>query len=519
MTVGLAPLDVAMAVGYVVAVVLVGMLWSKRRASSDDFFLASHQARWPMIGLSLVASNISPTALIGITGAAYAIGISVYNYEWMAAAILVVFAAVFLPMVLRSGVYTVPEFLERRFDVRVRIWFAILTLLLTVLLDAAGSLYACAVLLKLLMPELSLPVLVVGIALIAGLYTVAGGLRAVLHTETIQGVVVLASALVLSVLAVDRAGGWSVIMASAPPAQLSLIRPADDPYMPWTGLLLGAPILSFFFWCTNQYMVQRMLAAKSIADGQIGLLFAAFLKLTTLFLIVLPGIAALTLYPGLARGDEAYPRLLLELLPTGLVGILLAAFVGATLAQLSATYNSAATIVAIDFVKRLRPELPGHLLVRWGRLATLACMLASVIWAPQIDRFPSLWQYLQAVMAYTTPPVVALFLIGTLWRGATAQGAIWAIMLGGGLGLMLFTLLVVGVAEIQFLHVAAWVFAVSAVTLIVVSLRKPRFEPRANGLVIGDGGALAELVQLPHSFRIGAIILLAAIATIVFIFR
>ncbi len=515
---GLAPTDAAMAIAYVAALVALGMVLSRRKASADDYFLASHSAGWPTIGLSLVASNISPTALIGITGSAYAIGISVYNYEWMATVVLVGFGAIFLPMVLRSGVYTIPEFLERRYDVRARVWFAVLTLLLTTLLDAAGALYGGAVLLQVVLPNVGLAMLIVVLAAAAGLYAITGGLRAVIYTEVVQGVVVLGSALLLAVLAVERAGGWAAIMAAVPDAQRSLIRPADDAFMPWTGLVFGAPVLGFFFWCTNQFMVQRVLAARSIADGQKGLLLAGLLKLTTLFIIVLPGLAALLLYPGLTRGDQAYPRLMFDLLPTGLVGILLAAFLGALLAQLSATYNSAATVVAMDFIKRWRPEMPERRLVRWGRIATFCCMLLSVVWAPQIDRFPSLWQYLQSVMAYTTPPVVALFVIGTMWRKATADGAFWSIMVGSGLGALLFGLFVTGAYEVQFLHVAALVFAASAVTLVVASLATADRQVVSDDVLIEGGSPRAQLAMLAPSIRIGSMALLALVGAIIFWF-
>ncbi|MBO9706616.1 MAG: sodium/solute symporter [Caulobacter sp.] len=483
----LSALDAGLIAIYVTAIIGLGLVLSRRRASAQEFFLASHAAPWPVIGLSLVASNISPTALIGITGSAYAIGISVYNYEWMAAVILALFALVYLPVVLKAGVYTMPEFLERRYDGRARLWFAGLTLLLNMLLDAAGALYGGGLLLRLLAPQLSLFEAVALLAVLAGVYAASGGLRAVMYTEAVQAVIVLLAALTLAWFAIGAAGGWEAVLSRVDPAKLSLIRPAHDPYMPWTGLVFGAPILGFYFWCTNQFMVQRMLAAKSLRDGQKGALFAGLLKLTTLFVIVLPGSAAILLYPRLDHGDEAYPRLLFDLIPSGLLGVILAAFVGALMAQLSATYNSAATLIAMDFIRRARPEMDGGALVRWGRLATLGCMAASILWAPQIARFPSLWEYLQGVLAYVTPPVVALFGVGLLWPRANAQGAFAAIVCGGLTGAALFVGVVSGAWPVQFLHVAVIVFLVSVAALVAGSLATaPR--PAAEAVAIPSLG-------------------------------
>jgi len=458
---------------YLGALSLLGVALSHRKTNASDFFLASRKASWAAVGLSLFGTNVSPGVLIGLTGSAYAFGISVYNYDWMATVVLAVFALFFLPAVLASRVYTMPEFLERRYDGRVRLWFSALTLLLYVLLDAAGALYCGVLVLHLLLPGIDAQtaiLILVGLALV---YSVAGGLRAVLYTQAAQAITILLSALCLAGFAFAAAGGWHTVMSAAPPDFLKLIRPADDPLMPWTGLLFGAPILAFYFWCTNQVMVQRMLAARSIEDGQKGALFAGLLKLTTLFLIVLPGIAGLKLFPHLAHGDEVYLKLAFAVLPPGLLGLLLAAFLGALMAQLAASAHSAATLVSIDFFKRIRPEASEKTLVRWGRMATLICMVIAALWAPQITRFPSLWQYFQAVLAYATPPVVALFLGGLLWQRANATGAVWAVAAGSATGLCLFALSAAQVSHLQFLNAAALVFAVSAAALVAGSLIGP----------------------------------------------
>ena len=513
----LAPVDLGIAVAYVLAIILVGLRLTRRDADPADFFLAARHARWPTIGLSLVASNISPTALIGITGSAYALGISVYNYEWLAAVVLAGFAIVYLPAVLASRAYTMPEFLERRYDRRIRLWFAMLTLVLNLLLDAAGTLYGGALLLQLAVPALSLQGAVLLLSILAGIYAVTGGLRAVMYTEAAQAIVIIAASLALAFLAFQAAGGLRDVIAFAPPEKLSLIRPATDLTMPWTGLLFGAPVLGFYFWCNNQFMVQRMLAARSLADGQKGALLAGALKLLTLVAFVLPGIAALKLYPGLGQSDQAYPSLVFGLLPTGLLGILLAGFFGAMLAQLSATFNSAATIITLD-IMRGRTRMDDRTMVRFGRIATIASMGIATLWSPQIARFPSLWQYLQSILSYATPPVVALFAIGMLWRGANNRGAMAAVVVGSLSGVALLALNVSGIFPVQFLHVAAIVFASSAVALVVGSLSYHPVSAIAENSGVGQTMAGFSIDATPGVLW-SAAGLMAATAAIVIAFR
>jgi SSS family solute:Na+ symporter len=466
-------LDTGVLALYLTGLIALGLILSRQHTTASDYFLASRKAGWGAVGLALVGSNISPGVLIGITGSAYAFGISVYNYDWSATVILVVFAVLFLPAVLAAKVYTMPEFLERRYDGRVRVWFSILTLGLYILLDAAGALYCGTLVLKFVAPGLSFEAAVALLAALSVLYSVTGGLRAVLYTQAVQAVVVLGSALLLAGFAFAAAGGWNAVMTAAPAEHLHLIRPASDPIMPWTGMAFGLPVMAFYYWCTNQVIVQRMLAARSIADGQKGALFAGFLKLLTVFLIVLPGVAGQVLYPHLKSADDAYLHMAFALMPPGLLGLLVAAFLGALMAQLSAAYNSAATLVTMDFIRKLRPAADDASVVKWGRVSTIACMLVSALWAPQIVRFPSLWQYFQAVLAYATPPAAALFLAGMLWPRANGRGAIWAVAVGSGLGLLLFALSIAGLWRLAFLNAAFLVFAVSLAVLVLASLSRP----------------------------------------------
>ncbi len=531
----LTPLDLAVIGAYALGIIVLGLLVARRRASAEDYFLASRSSSWPVIGLALLASNISSTTLIGLAGAAYAIGISVYNYEWMATVVLAFFCVFFLPFLLRSQVYTLPEYLERRYDRRARRYFSALTIFLNIVVDTAGTLYGGAIMLKLILPEWPLWQVVAVLALSAGVYTIAGGLRAVMVTETVQAVILLVASVFIAVFAFDKAGGWDAVMAAVDPAKLSLIRPLDDPGVPWLGLVLGVPLLGFYFWCTNQFMVQRVLSAKDERHGRWGALFAGLLKLPVLYVMVLPGTAAILLYPQLDKPDLVYPTLIFDLLPAGLVGIVIAGFFAAIMSSIASTFNSAATLVTMDFVRPLRAGDEGsalspeqsRALVRVGRVTTFVFMVLAVLWAPQIERFESLWQYLQAVLAYAVPPVCALFLIGLFWRRANAAGALAAIVVGllGGGGLFWANVLASDPLGLHFLLVAPVLFVLSAGALVIASLLSspPRAE-QVDALLWTPAFYRAEtaaLAALPwwQNYRVLSVLLLVLTSGIVWVFR
>lgn len=466
----LAPIDLVLIGLYGLVVLWIGMRLAGRNASAEDYFLAGRRMAWPLIGISLFASNISSTTLIGLAGDAYHTGISVFNYEWMASLVLVFFAFFILPFVLRSQVFTLPEFLERRYDGRVRTYFSALTLVLNIVVDTAGSLFAGGLLLRLVFPEIDLGLVIAALALVAGLYTIAGGLAAVIYTDAIQTVLLLIGAVVISVVAFDRVGGWEGMTAGLEPGALSLIRPLDDPGVPWLGLLLGVPLLGFYFWCANQFMLQRVLSAKNVNHGRWGVLFAALLKLPVLFIMVLPGTMAIHLYPDLPRPDLVYPTLMFDLLPAGLLGLVMAGFIAALMSQIDSTLNAASTLVTMDFIRRWRPGISSRGLMKTGRWVTGVFMILAALWAPQIENFPSLFKYLQMVLSYSVPPIVAIYLAGMFWRGANATGAWTAVVAGTAAGAVLFVINVfLGWTDWHFLYVAPVVFAVSLVTLVLAS--------------------------------------------------
>jgi SSS family solute:Na+ symporter len=519
-------LDCMVVAAYTAGLILLGLLMSRRRIAPADYFLASRATKWPVIGLALLASNISSTALVGLAGGAYATGISVYDYEWSAIVILVFFCLFLLPSIIRSQTYTMPEFLERRYDRRVRLHFALLTLFLNIFVDSAGVLYSGSLVCRLLFPGWPLWLIVMLLAGTAGLYTIFGGLRAVIYTEAVQAIVLMAGALMISIGAFSRAGGWHAVMTGVAPGALSLIRPIGDPGVPWPGLLLGIPLLGFYYWCTNQSIVQRMLSAKNIDHARWGALFAGLLKLPVLFLIVLPGTCALLLFPKLSRPDLVYPNLILRLLPAGLVGLVVAGFVAATMVSIASMLNSASTLVTMDVIKQFKPSLSDSQVVRIGRMSTAALLVVAVAWAPQLQLFPSLWQYLQAVLAYAVPPVVALFLLGMFWRGANADGAAAAMLLGSLAGLALFMInVVLHWTHFHFLYAAPILTVFDAAILVVVSLRSSAFLEASQEVSMWKlDFSRAERLRLQlepwwRDYRFQAALLLVLTAAVVIAFR
>ena len=478
------PIDITIVGIYLVFVVWFGFRIGKKHKSAEDYFLAGRSMIWPFIGISLFASNISSTTLIGLAGDAYSTGISVYNYEWFATVILVFFVIFILPFVLKSQVYTIPEYLERRYDGRARTYFSILNLFLNIIVDTAASLYVGGLMLKLIFPDIPMWQTISALAVVAGIYTIAGGLAAVIYTDAIQTVMLLLGSVIISIAAFSKVGGWEAITAQVSPDMLSLIRPLDDPGVPWLGLFTGLPLLGVYFWCNNQFMVQRVLSAKNLWHGRLGSLFAGLLKLPVLFIMVLPGTAAILLYPGLERADLVYPTLMFDLLPTGLLGLVMAGFIAALMSQIDSTLNSASTLVTVDFVAKAKPNLSQRQLMIVGRWVTFSFMVLAALWAPQIEKVGSIWKYLQSVLSYTVPPVVAMFLIGTFWKRANAHGAFLSIVVGVLLAVVFFYINeIAGIINIHFLYIAPILFVVCTLLIIIGSLiTQPPDQKKVNEL-------------------------------------
>jgi SSS family solute:Na+ symporter len=416
---------------YLLILVAVCVRVSRRSPDSDDLFLAGRTLGAGVVGLSLFASNISSTTLIGLPGAAWSTGIAVANYEWMAALVLLFTAWFVAPVLLGNRLTTIPELLERRFDARMRKYLSAVSILLSIVLDTAGSLFAGAIVLKVFFPQLELAPTIAAIALFAGLYTAAGGLRAVVYTDVLQSVVLLAGSVFLSwMVFAEFDFSWAKATAAMPEGHISLIRPLDDPGLPWLGTLIGLPILGFYYWTMNQYVSQRILGARDMPAAGGGALIAAGLKLLPLFLMVLPGAMAISLIPDLEQGDEVFPRLLMEYAPVGVAGLILAGLLAAIMSSVDSALNSASTLITLDFVQPRRPGMDSRALAKLGRWLTLGLMFVAALWAPMIEHFSGLFAYLQQAFAYVTPPLVAVFLLGMYSRRIGAEAAFRATMSG-----------------------------------------------------------------------------------------
>nr|VFJ44701.1 MAG: solute:Na+ symporter, SSS family [Candidatus Kentron sp. DK]VFJ44875.1 MAG: solute:Na+ symporter, SSS family [Candidatus Kentron sp. DK] len=522
--------DLIMVAGYILLIVWLGFYFSRRLKTSDDYFLAGRSLTWWLIGFSLLASNMSSSSLIGMAGEAYADGrgISVFNYEWMAAVVLVVSVVFFFPLYLRARVFTMPEFLGRRFDDRSRYYFSAITILGNIFIDTAAALYAGSLVIQIIYPDVPVWVSMLVLAALAGLYTVAGGLAAVVYTDAIQAVLLLTGATLITFLAFREAGSWSAVTTITPPEMLSLIRPMDDPIMPWPGLITGVFLLGFYFWTNNQFMVQRVLGAKDLDHARRGALFAGFLKLPLIVIMVLPGTFARVIYgpTGLERPDMAFPMMMFDLLPAGLRGIILTALIAAIMSSVDSTLHSASTLVTMDFVRKLRPAASEKTLVWSGRLTTGLFMILAAAWAPVIVRFDTLWQYLQSVLAYLSPPIVACFLLGVFWRRANRHGAFAALIVGHLAALAIFILKdYLGVVAFHFLYIPPILLALCVLVIVAVSLASGRPDPEriapylwTPGLFRGESASLAGSAWY-RNYRWLSVILLAGTAMVVWVFR
>ncbi len=438
------------AIGIYFSIVFFIGLWINRTMKGgDDLFLAGRSLGWKAIGFSLFASNISSSTMIGLAGAAYTTGIAIANYEWMAALVLIFMSFFCIPVFLKSRITTLPELLEKRFDSKARLYYSGITIFLSIIVDTAGGLYAGALALQIFFPGIAIWQYCVGLALFAGFYTAFGGLKAVVYTDFIQAITLLVGSFVLTYLVFERIGfSWDSVQASVKPEHLSLFLPIDDPNMPWLGTLWGLPVLGFWYWSTNQYITQRILGAKDIPNARWGALLGAFLKLIPLFTMVLPGVFAIQLFPGLENPDMVYPTLIKEILPVGLSGLVVAGLIAAIMSSVDSTLNSASTLVLHDFIfPRYKKVSPAKSL-RMGQMATFFFMIVAAAWAPFIGNLGGLYFYLQQAFAVLVPPVVVIYIMGLFTQRGSGSLAFHTLIFGHLLGLGFFF-----ANQTQWLHI------------------------------------------------------------------
>jgi len=426
----LGTLDIISFFGFLLLVIVLSLYMSRKEKGTEDYFLAGRGLSWWLIGFSLIASNISTEHFVGMAGRGYALGLAIASYEWMAAVTLVVVALFLLPRFLRAGIYTIPEYLEYRYHPRVRTLMAIFMLLAYLVVALSAVLYSGALALDTIFGIPLRPGIWL-IGLLAGVYTVYGGLKAVVWSDLLQGVALLMGGLFVTWLAFDAIGGPSEFFTRAAP-KLHTVLPWNHEEMPWVAVFVGGLwIPNLFYWGLNQFITQRSLAAKSLADGQKGILFAALMKLFIPFIIIFPGIIAFELYgDAIQNPDQAYPFLIKELLPVGVKGIMLAALFGAVMSSLDSMLNSAATIFTMDIYRKwVRVDAAPRVLVKVGRYTTAIMVIAACIWAPFIAGFESVFSYIQMIWGFISPGIVAVFFLGMLDKRISYRAAL-AAMLG-----------------------------------------------------------------------------------------
>ena len=489
--------DILILALYFCIVFAIGFYFSRRERTSTDYFLASRNVGWFAIGASLFVSNISTEHFIGLAGSGASSGLAVGHFEWLACFMLLILGWIFVPFYLRSNVFTMPEFLERRFNRSCATYLASISVIAYIFTKISVHLYAAAVVLERVVgwsPMTAAIILVVA----TGIYTIAGGLAAVIYTDLVQTLILVVGAVVLTILGLHAVGGFSALRAALPPDYFHMIKPASDSAFPWTGIFFGAPILGVWYWCTDQVMVQRVLSAKSEGHAKAATIFAGFLKILPVFILVLPGLIAMALYRDLfnfgpdgqvLNGDIAYPTLIVNLLPSGLVGLMIAALLAALMGAMSSVFNSASTLVTLDFYKKYRPNASERNLVNFGRAATGVMVLLGLLWVPFIHLISSqLYIYLQSVQAYISPPIAACFIFGILWPRLNGSGAIASLLTGFGLGALRFIMelkeraagghyftsgAALWLVNMNFLHYAIFMFVICSGVLIAVSLATP----------------------------------------------
>jgi len=494
-TARLVAIDYVVLAGYFIVIFAIGYYFARKERTSADYFLASRDVAWWAIGASLFSSNIGSEHFIGLAGTGAASGMAVGHFEWLASLIVLILGWVFVPFYLRSNVYTMPEFLERRYNSACRTYLASISIVAYIFTKIAVAIFAGAIVLKTVLGW-SMWQSALAVVIATGIYTVAGGLAAVIYTEVIQTVILTAGALLLMFIGLNQVGGWEGLRASLPPDFFHMMKATTHHDFPWTGIFFGAPILGIWYWCTDQVIVQRVLSAKDIGNARGGTIVAGFLKILPVFMLVVPGMIARSLYPEVASDtNSAFPTLVARLMPAGLQGVMVAAMLAALMSSLSAVFNSSSTIFTMDFYKKFKPEASEKELVNVGRVATVIMVVLGVAWIPFMSRVSSqLWLYLQSVQAYISPPITAVFLLGIFWRRINGQGAIAALIAGFVLGGVRF-ILEVGFAGampsgflswyigMNFLHFAVLMFAICVVILVIVSLlTAPPLKRKVSGL-------------------------------------
>jgi solute:Na+ symporter, SSS family len=560
----LGAIDLTIAIGYLVAIVAIGLLAHRRhrarRGRADEYFLAGKSLNWGGIGLALFATNISTLHLVSLAQNGFDTGLLNGNYEWMSGFTLIVLSLFFVPKYLRAGITTLPDFLERRYNRFCRDCLTFVSILTAIVIHIAFALLTGGIILEELF---AIPMMysIVGLCMLTALYTVVGGLLAVVVTECIQTVVLLAGAALITFLTfwqlggtAELPGGWDgwqnllcVLEREDQLHKLSMLRPHGDPDgMPWYAVALGYPVLGIWYWCADQTIVQRVLGAKNELHAQQGPIFAGVLKILPVFLFIMPGLFAYALFrdgrldlsmitvEGTVKSKGLYAAIITEVVPSGMRGVLVAALMAALMSTVSGALNSISTLVSYDVVKRFRPTVDDGALVRAGRIAAVVALAAAVSLVPALNMFESIFNGMASIISHIAPPITAVFVLGVLWRGASSRAAAATLVGGALLGAAVFTVNTLrpdgwlNTLPGGFMMTAFYLFVICIVGQVVLSFGMPDpAEQSTGGALRGRDLAwrtpLAAL-QREHRSRFGdprvlSALLAAAIAVLYGVFR
>ncbi len=490
---------------FVLLLGIAAWVMSKKQKDTKDYFLAGRNVGWFVVGASIFASNIGSEHLVGLAGAGADSGMPLAHYE-LHAWIVLLLGWVFLPFYARSGVFTMPEFLERRYSPKARWFLSILSLVGYILTKVSVSIYAGGIVFQSLL-GIDFWTGAILTLVITGVYTVVGGMSAVVYTETLQTFILIGGALAVTFIGLNHEaiGGWSGLKEIVGSEHFNMWRPADDPRYPWTGMVFGGAIVGIWYWCTDQYIVQRVLTAKNVKEGRRGAIWGGFLKILPVFLFLVPGMVAFALSKqGVLQyndANEVLPTMVKTLLPAGIRGLVAAGLLAALMSSLASVFNSCSTLFTIDIYKKLRPNESETKLLRIGKIATGVIVILGFAWIPVMKNAPgTLYDYLQSVQSYIAPPITAVFLLGILSKRINAKGAMATLYIGFGIGLfrlILDTIVtfnpghefsgVLGdIIAIPFSHFAIVIFVISLCILVGVSLSsaKPSAQ-QVEGLALG----------------------------------
>ncbi|MEN9919620.1 MAG: hypothetical protein RL662_2056 [Bacteroidota bacterium] len=497
-------IDLIIIVVYIVGILFIG-LWSVRKTkmTSDNYFLAGRDLKWLVVGAALFASNISTIHMVGLAASGYNEGLVWGNFEWLAVFTLILLGLIFAPFYFKTRISTLPEFLEKRYGPASRTFLAIMSILAALFIHLGMSLYAGAVVIESFF-GINVYVSIVVISIITAAYTIVGGLKAVMITETVQTVILIVGAVLLTVfgiLALPEHGitSFEAFKAATKDGQLSMLHSADsigrlspegsNSGLTWYACLLGYPVLGIWYWCTDQTHVQRVLSAHSLSDAQKGPLFAGLLKILPVFILIFPGIIGYVLFKDIigTNANQTFPVLITQLLPVGLKGIVAAALLAALMSVVSAALNSSATLVAVDIVKRFKPEATDKQQVFIGRISAGVIMIIAIFWSTQGGNFSSIFEAINKIAAAMAPPITTVFLLGVFSKRGTKEASIVTLCVGFLLGVISFCLDYVPISGkmyiteglgIPFMMQAWWLFCINCVIYFVVSYLTPKPDPK-----------------------------------------